>query len=641
MESESEPEELEAEIEDKKGEEGLSPDISSNLVNTSSVLVPIFAILIIFTIGGLLLAAYISFQRSSARTELQEKNIQLTQTEFIKTVKTGDVETVERFLKAGFSPLERNIRGENALGASIERGNLKIVELLLKELGKIVEDPSIGVPVKGDRSITSLIETECKGQTAPLQNLAATRSGIGILLLLEKYGLDISKPSRGRLSPMFCAVTNSNAGAIDLLLAHGADINRLEVTTRSALGYAALVNSSGIFSLLLERGADLKQIQSYGETPLFDVARGGNEAILALALKEPVDLNHTNFKGLKPWQAAEAANNLELVPLLHPEYLLYAGLSSENPSIVTFALERGARINISDRDGVTPLHVSISRGRPAQFRYLINSSANPSFVGAGGSLPRKKDGDSMRNQLEALRRLERRLRPDTSLSNLSHSSDADEDSVFGSLTAPSVLLGEIDQGNSPNLPGSVTGAITEDTDSMVELLLTGGAPINAKDIQGNTPLHYAVERGGLTIIEELLKKGADPEELNSNGMSPIFQAVNRKRTDIIELLLKYRPKRPVSKNLESVLITSVELGLNQAARELLRLGVPATLTDKADRELILVALSQSNFEIAEALMKAGAKLDWQSAKVQSLYSYSKKAKDTRLKEFMVRFGAPN
>lgn len=635
----SKPEELEAEIEPVAGSSDKLPQSgeASQLVNSSAILVPILALLIVFLVGGLLTAAYLSFQRSTARSELVAEKIELTQSEFIKSVKTGSLETVIKFLKAGFSPVERTSRGECALAAAVERGNLQITESLLKVIGKLNGDIEVGSPVVVDRSLASLIETECKGQTAPIQNFAATKAGIGQLLLLEKYGLNIVKANRGRLSPLFCATVTGNINAIDILLAHGADLNQLEVSQRSILGYAALAGSTGTFSLLIERGADLKQLQSYGESAIFDVARSGNEAILALMLKNPVNLNQTNFRGEKPWQIAEAANNLELVPILHPEYLLYAGLTKENPSLVLFALERGARINISDRDGVTPLHVALSRGRPAQFRYLINTSSSPAYAGSGGALPQKKDATSIKNQLEAIRRLEKRLRPNGSYSSETTGDSYDEYSLFGSISAPSILLGEIDQGRPASLPGSVTSAVTEDLNSTIQFLLGGGASVTSKDLEGNTPLHYAVERGEIPLIEALLNKNAAPEEINSKGISPLYQAVSRRRSDIAELLLKHLQTKLPNKNLESVLVMAVESGLNQVAKDLLNGGMTPNLTDKANRELVLIALNQSNFDLAEALVNKGAILDWHSAQVQSLYTYSKKAKDTRLKDFMERF----
>jgi ankyrin repeat protein len=57
---------------------------------------------------------------------------------------------------------------------------------------------------------------------------------------------------------------------------------------------------------------------------------------------------------------------------------------------------------------------------------------------------------------------------------------------------------------------------------IIQNLVERGAEINAKDTFGNTPLHFAVERGGAKfILDYLLSKGADPNIKNNSGKTPI------------------------------------------------------------------------------------------------------------------------
>lgn len=59
------------------------------------------------------------------------------------------------------------------------------------------------------------------------------------------------------------------------------------------------------------------------------------------------------------------------------------------------------------------------------------------------------------------------------------------------------------------------GALAE----CVRLLAGAGANVNAKDKDGNTPLHELVE---IDVLEELFKFGADVNARNKNGETPIF-----------------------------------------------------------------------------------------------------------------------
>jgi uncharacterized protein len=55
------------------------------------------------------------------------------------------------------------------------------------------------------------------------------------------------------------------------------------------------------------------------------------------------------------------------------------------------------------------------------------------------------------------------------------------------------------------------------------VLLEAGAPVDAEDRYGNTPLWTAVfnSQGDGSAIKALRASGADPEHLNHNGASPV------------------------------------------------------------------------------------------------------------------------
>ena len=66
--------------------------------------------------------------------------------------------------------------------------------------------------------------------------------------------------------------------------------------------------------------------------------------------------------------------------------------------------------------------------------------------------------------------------------------------------------------------------------------IAGGAPVNARDVNGATPLHLAVSNGNLVLADALLASGADASAVTASGSTPMHDAALSGRTDIAERL---------------------------------------------------------------------------------------------------------
>ncbi|KAL3660440.1 hypothetical protein V7S43_014592 [Phytophthora oleae] len=71
---------------------------------------------------------------------------------------------------------------------------------------------------------------------------------------------------------------------------------------------------------------------------------------------------------------------------------------------------------------------------------------------------------------------------------------------------------------------------------LLKLLLFSGANVNARTINGTTPLHLAVEINRRDIVQDLLLAGANPLLRNSTEQTPLQAATSRGLKPIALLL---------------------------------------------------------------------------------------------------------
>jgi ankyrin repeat protein len=79
---------------------------------------------------------------------------------------------------------------------------------------------------------------------------------------------------------------------------------------------------------------------------------------------------------------------------------------------------------------------------------------------------------------------------------------------------------------------------------MTELLLTRGADVDAKDRDGDTPLHDAAFRGHEKIVGLLLAHGADVGAKNNAGRTPRDEALRRWHKEVAQLLGRHVDAEP-------------------------------------------------------------------------------------------------
>ncbi|XP_069759808.1 myotrophin [Narcine bancroftii] len=71
----------------------------------------------------------------------------------------------------------------------------------------------------------------------------------------------------------------------------------------------------------------------------------------------------------------------------------------------------------------------------------------------------------------------------------------------------------------------------------VKTLVAKGADVNAIEVAGRRPIHFAADCGQLEVLEFLLNVGANIDAIDVHGFTALLSAVSEGHIDCVKLLL--------------------------------------------------------------------------------------------------------
>jgi len=107
-----------------------------------------------------------------------------------------------------------------------------------------------------------------------------------------------------------------------------------------------------------------------------------------------------------------------------------------------------------------------------------------------------------------------------------------------SLTARLIQKGARLEAVSDTLGTPLNAAILSGLYEVAEVLIAHGAEIDCRDARRSTPLHHASGRGDLDSVRLLVSKGADVNAANEPGFRPLHWAAGNGHMDVVRLLLE-------------------------------------------------------------------------------------------------------
>ncbi len=364
--------------------------------------------------------------------------------------------------------------------------------------------------------------------------LAVTESRLAAVQFLLKNGAKANVRSKENWSPLLMATLYGSEEVVGELLKAGADIKYTR-NGQTALMLAAERGHAGLVRVLLAQGAEVDQANAehYNFTALMYAAINGQAAAVQALLDGKANLKLKDVKEYTPFQlAAERGdwNTAEILlkagadPKDIPSARGHSAMSllarSNRIEAVEAGIKYGLEMSAPDSNGFTPLMNALKNGNYRIANLLKNQGAFYREVGKEGWTP-------LMSAIE---------HQDIALSQKLLAAEADVRATdkygISALTIASAF------------------GLTEIADAMIQK----GADVNLVDKGwSETPLMYAVENGSKKMVELLVSKGADLNRKDVDGNSILARTYPMEKSDLYDVLIAAGAKRefvhPAQKNL--------------------------------------------------------------------------------------------
>ncbi|RLU18410.1 hypothetical protein DMN91_008767 [Ooceraea biroi] len=438
-----------------------------------------------------------------------------------------------------------DIEDSKPLLLAVSLGYKDIVEILLKYAAHVdVKNSENFTPlhlaaIKGHKEIVNILITRkidinarnIKGMT-PL-NLAAYNGHKDVVEILIARGANVSIQSNGGATPLHAAAVNGHSNVVKVLLSSTLNINIKDNKNRTSLELAVAYGHLEVVKTLLQyETIDMKGNGIW--TILHIASHKSNLEMVRYLVDKGFDINDKTSFGYTPMQIAATEGHKDTIEFFlskglnindlgtNNQTLLHYATTRGHLAVVEYLISQGIDVNAQDKNGVSPMHIAASFGYKNVIEILLKNGAVYNLVDKSHKKPLVMSRDE--NVINLL----------ASIKNLFKAIKQNKLSEVESYIKMGAFV------NAKNVYGGTPlhYAAWEGYDEIVYVLLQNRANSNAVDNKGFTPLHYAAQFSHLKVVKALLSNGAVYNAVSNDNKTPSDFTVNKNIINLFKLVSK-------------------------------------------------------------------------------------------------------
>ena len=304
-------------------------------------------------------------------------------TEFLVSIKKGDIETVRRLLKKFPNANIRFFNGASALMLASYFGHLDIVKLLLDydariialnpnwsstalmeaasqghlDVSKFLVENKADLRVKDKLGRDALYFARANGHdelAAFLEEALLNRKKKPVRPLAKKDDFDLDSRDENGLTRLMIAARGGDLIQVEALVNSGADPKKRDKRLQTALMYGVKNRHLDVTKVLVEISGNLNLRNKDKESVLHLALKTGNLELVKLLVRHGSNINQLNGKNRSP--------------------VFLTAFTGFEPAL-SFFVERGANVNIKDKYGNTPLMAAVFKSHNRLASLLIANDA--------------------------------------------------------------------------------------------------------------------------------------------------------------------------------------------------------------------------------------------------------------------------